>query len=895
MSGLGTSFGFGACTNFPRDLVNSDCILIMGSNMAESHPVGFQWVVEARQRGARVIHVDPRFTRTSAGADLAVRIRPATDLAFLGGVIRHILHARAWFSEYIVPYTNAATLLSERYTHCDATGLFAGFDPLTRRYDHEPDAWDYALDEQGQPLTDPTLEHPRCVLRVLERHFAEYTPEHVADVCGCAPDEVQSVAELLIANSGRERTAAIAYALGWTQHTTGPQIIRAAGIIQMLLGNMGRPGGGIIALRGHSNVQGATDIPTLFNSLPNYLPQPTADPVHADLRTFLAHGHGVGNRRGQAEHGLWEKERSQGAWAALPRYFISLLKAWYGDAATPDNDFGYGNLPKLEGDESEQSYFMEMLYGHLKGLFLFGQNPAVSSPNAAVHRNGLRKLDWLVVVDAFETESAAVWYADPDGPDPSLVETEVFLLPAALGPEKRGSVTNTERLVQWHEPVIPAPGACRSDLWYVYQLGLRLKQLYATSTRERDRPLRDLTWDYAAQSGVQSGAEGPGSTIPVDDEPDAERVLRELNGFHVASGEHLKGSHELADDGSTACGARLYCGVFPAPETNLARRRSAPDSASANVTLYPDWAWTWPGNTRILYNRASADPAGRPWSERKRLVSWDAEQQRWEGPDIPNFDSHKPPDYRPAPDATGLAAIAGDAPFFVHFDGKGWLYVPFGLTDGPLPVYYEPLESPVANALLKQQVSPATRIIMDSLNPVAGEGDPRYPHVLTSYRVTEHFLSGVMTRHNSWLTELQPSLFFEIDPDLAEKLGLSTLDWAVAESPRGVMEGRVLVTPRLRPLPLREGWVHVVGVPMHFGYQGEVVGDAVNLLSPMSLGLNSDIASVKSFVCGLRPGRLPARSRRSTMQRDLRAGLPDAPMSSLDWSTSPEGRLDHDA
>ena len=880
MPGLGTSFGFGACTNFPRDLVNSDCILIMGANMAESHPVGFQWVMEAKLRGAKILHVDPRFTRTSAVADVAVRIRPGTDIAFLGAVIRHILLERAYFAEYIVHYTNAATLLSEKYTHCDATGLFAGFDPRTGRYDLEPDAWDYALNAQGRPLTDPTLEHPRCVLRVLEQHFSLYTPEHVADVCGCAPEEIIQIAQLLIEHSGREKTSAIAYALGWTQHTTGPQIIRAAGIVQLLLGNIGRPGGGVIALRGHSNVQGATDIPTLFNALPNYLPQPAAAAEHATLAEFLRHGHGLGSRRGRAASGLWEKERTQGSWAALPKYMTSLLKAWYGDAATVHNEFGYQNLPKLEGDESEQSYFMEILYGNLDGLFLFGQNPALSSPNAAVHRSGLRRLRWLVVIDAFETESASAWYADPDGPDPSMVPTEVFLLPAALGPEKDGSVTNTERLVQWHDQALPPPGECHSDLWYIYHLGRRLQRLYADSTLERDRPMQELTWDYL-----------PPDADPEKGEPDAELVLREINGFYPATGAHLSGAGELADDGSTACGGRLYCGVFPTPEKNLARRRG---SVNDNGVLYSEWAWAWPGNSRILYNRASADPEGHPWSERKKLLWWDGDAGCWTGPDVPQFEARKAPVYRPGPDSRGLDAIAGDAPFSVHFDGRAWLYVPFGLTDGPLPVYYEPLESPVRNGLVRKQVSPLTKIIKDSLNQVARQADPRYPHVLTSYRVTEHFLSGVMTRHDGWLAELQPSLFFEIDPELAADFSLRTLDWIIVESPRGAMEGRVLVTSRLRPLPVGTARVHIVGVPMHFGYRGEVVGDSVNVLSPMSLGLNSDIASVKSFVCRLRPGRLPRSGERRAARSDRRVPVPSFSPAAVEWICLPEGMLDND-
>lgn len=855
---------------------NSDCVLVMGSNMAESHPVGFQWVMEAKERGAVLIHVDPRFTRTSAVSDHSVRIRPDSDLAFLGALINLVLKKKGYFTEYVRHFTNAATLVSEKFSFDEDTGLFVGFNPATRTYSQEPDAWDYEVDDQGMPKKDPTLQHPRCVLNVLEKHYESYTPERAAEICGCTPGEVEKVADLLMANSGRERTTSIAYALGWTQHTSGTQIIRAAGVLQLLLGNMGRPGGGIIALRGHANVQGATDIPTLFNNLPNYLPQPKAIPENATLKTMLEYGHGLGSRRGKGETGLWRQEGLKGAWAAMPSYMVSLLKAWYGEAATADNEFGYQNLPKMEKDESEQIFFQEELAGIIKGMFLFGQNPAVSSPNSGFHREAMRKLDWLVVVDAFEIESAAIWYADPNGPGPEAVGTEVFLLPTSLAVEKAGSVSNTERLVQWHDAVLPAPGDSKSDLWYIYHLGKRLKSLYADSTLKRDAAIQQLTWDYCK---------------PGEDEPDPELVLREMNGFNTVTGEHLKGTGQLAADGSTACGCRLYCGIYPAPDQNLAKRRGTVGDAAH---FYPDWAWAWPGNSRILYNRASAAPDGTPWSERKAVLYWDATAKHWTGTDAPNFVVDKAPDYRPTPESRGAAAIPGDAPFMVHFDGLGWLYVPFGLSDGPMPVHYEALETPVRNTVAAQQRSPSTTIIQDSRNAIAEQGDPHYPHVLTSYRVTEHFLAGGMTRRSSWINELQPSLFFEIDPDLAASLNLRTKDWIIAETKRGSIEGRVLVTPRIIPLMVCGKKVHVVGVPMHFGFKGEITGDSVNVLTALSLGPNSDIASVKSIACSIRPGRLSERSAHKDVRRDPLVPLPDAPMTSVPWISKPEGRLDYD-
>jgi formate dehydrogenase major subunit len=871
--GLGASFGFGACTNFPRDLVNSDCVLIMGSNMAEAHPVGFRWPIEAQQRGALLIHVDPRYTRTSAAADVHVAIRPGSDLAFLGGIVRYILEHERHFAEYVAHYTNAATLLTPEYSFDEERGLFAGYNPATHRYDLLPHAWEYAMepgpDGELRPRTDPTLQDPLCVFQVLKRHFARYTPEAVADICGCRPDDVVKVAELLCRNSGRERTSAIAYALGWTQHGTGVQIIRTAAIVQLLLGNIGRPGGGIIALRGHANVQGATDIPTLFNNLPNYLPMPHAVPAQATLAAYLAGGHSSGASRG-ASDGLWKMETTHGAWAGLSRYIVSLLKAWYGDAATAANEFGYQWIPKLDDDESEQSYILKMHRGEVKGFMLFGQNPAVGAPNVKLQRDAMRKLQWLVALDLFETESASVWYADPEGPDPTTVPTEVFLLPAAAITEKDGSLTNTERLVQWHERAVDPPGDCRSDLWWVYQLGRRLKALYAGSTLERDAPIRNLTWDYARAGG--------------DDEPDAELVLRELNGYHTATGAHLRGGAELADDGSTACGARLYAGVFPEPGRNLARRLDG----TLRDGIFAEWGWAWPNNCRVLYNRASADPQGRPWSQRKALIWWDAAQRRWAGHDVPQCPPTTPPDYQPPAGARGAAALAGAAPFGVHFDGRGWLFVPFGLADGPLPVHYEPLESPFRNGLVSTQFGPATVVLDNPLNPIAPPQDPDYPLVATTYRVTEHYLSGVMTRHSSWLVELQPSMFVEIGPELAAERGVKQLDWVVVSTPRDSIEARALVTDRIAALNVNGRRCHVVGLLWGFGYKGEAVGDSANRLSAMALAPTSDIQGSKSFVCQLRAGRLaegrPAEALPRAPRPALAQPLPDTP-----WAAQPEG------
>jgi formate dehydrogenase major subunit len=853
--------------------------------MAEGHPVAFHWPVQAQKKGAVLVHVDPRFTRTSAVADVHVALRPGSDIAFLGGIIRYVLENERWFRDYVLHYTNAATLISPEFGFDAATGLFVGYDPEKDAYTGAPHAWEYQYETRpdgtrGAPRTDPSMTDPQSVLQILRRQYASYTPQNVAAICGCRPEDVVKVAELLCRNSGRDRTSAICYSMGWTQHASGAQMIRAAAIVQLLLGNVGRPGGGVVALRGHANVQGATDIPTLFSALPNYLPLPHGVPDHATLESYLANGHGWAGRRG-ADAGMWQLETERGAWASLPRYLVSLLKAWYGDAATAANEFGYPWLPKLTGNDSITEFFERMRHGGIEGLIVVGQNPAVSNPNTRLARNALRRLDWLVVCDMFETETAAAWYADPDGPPPETVGTEVFLLPAATPLEKDGSTTNTERVVQWHERALDPPGDCRSDAWFIYQLGKRLRTLAAREKRARDAGLLALTWDYEADPMAST----PRGLEPIRGEPDLARVLMEINGHRVADGAQLKGAAELRSDGSTACGSRLYCGVFPAAGENLARRLDGATIGSVSQ----HWRWAWPGNARVLYNRCSADPQGRPWSERKKLVWWDEAQKRWTGIDTPQFDATKPPGYEPPAGARGGDALAGDAPFTVHSDGRGWLFVPYGMADGPLPAHYEPVESPYRNLLWSRQHTPGAIVIQDAENPMAAPADPRFPLVLTTYRLVEHFGAGATTRHDSWLVELQPAVFAEISPELAAEHAVEQGGWIVIETPRAAIEVRVVVTPRLRVGPVGGRPAHTVGLVWHSGYEGEEVGAVINDLAPAVLAPEGFIAASKGFVCRIRAGRLEGgrrpKPRPVAMPAVLGEPVPDTP-----WSAQPEGR-----
>jgi formate dehydrogenase major subunit len=802
----------------------------MGSNMAECHPVGFQWVVEARQRGATVIHVDPRFTRTSALADLHVPLRAGSDIVFLGAVVNHILQNQRDFREYVLAYTNASTIVEEGFRDTeDLDGLFSGWDPERRAYDSA--TWQYEgarmgaaagdrtiADRSGSPATevrrDPTLQHPRCVYQLLEKHFRRYTPELVEEACGVPRDAFLAVAETLCGSSGRERTAAICYAVGWTQHTVGVQYIRTAAIIQLLLGNMGRPGGGILALRGHANIQGATDIPTLFDLLPGYLPMRHAA-RHPDLQTYV--------RTASAETGYW---------GHMDAYAVSLLKAWFGDHATPENDFGFDLLPRIDGNHSTYPSVLGMKDGSVHGFFLLGENPAVGSAHSGLHREAMRNLRWLVVRDLVDIESASVWQAAPEESP-----VEVFFLPAASHVEKDGSFTNTQRMLQWHEKAVEPPGDCTSDLWFFAHLGRMLKERVARSRRRRDRAIQALTWDYVVD---ESG------------EPSAEAVLREVNG-RGAGGEPLSAFTQLKADGSTACGCWVYCGCFAGGENQTARRRPGAEQ----TWVAPEWGWAWPANRRLLYNRASADPDGRPWSERKAYVWWDERKGEWAGHDVPDFPKAKRPDYEPPPGAVAEDALRGDEPFIMQSDGRGWLYAPNGLADGPLPAHYEPQESPFENALYGQQCNPARTLFIRPDNPYNGVRD--YPYVMTTYRLTEHHTAGGMSRFLPYLSELQPEMFCEVSPELAAERGLTHGDWATIISTRTKIEARVLVTDRLKPLRVQGQWLHQVGLPYHWGAKGIARGDSANDLFPLVLDPNVHIQEVKAATCDIQPGRIRRR------------------------------------
>jgi formate dehydrogenase major subunit len=840
----------------------------MGSNMAENHPVGFQWVMEARERGAEVIHIDPRFTRTSAMATKHVPLRPGTDIAFLGGIINYILENGREFREYVVNYTNAATVIGDKFQDTeDLGGLFSGFDPEKKKYN--PDSWQYkgmgmhaaagerqghqaggaqgAQLEHGQPPhLDPTLRDPRCVFQILRRHYSRYTPENVERICGTPKEQLIDVAETLCRNSGRERTSAFCYAVGWTQHTVGVQYIRAASIIQLLLGNIGRPGGGILALRGHASIQGSTDIPTLYEILPGYIPMPKAK--QKDLKSFL------------------ESVQSQTSWwAHMPEYTISLMKAYFGDNATAENDWCFEHVPRLTGDHSIFPAVLGMLDRKVLGFIVAGENPAVGSVNSTLHRQAMAKLDWLVVRDFFETETASFWYDSPEvetgALKPETIATEVFFLPAADHLEKDGSFTNTQRLLQWHHKAKEPEDDCRSELWFFYHLGRRIREKLQQSSDPKDRAVLHLAWEYPTK-GKHA-------------EPDAHAVLREINGWN-AEGKALGSYTELKADGSTTCGCWIYCGVFKDEKNQSARRKPA----SEQTWVAPEWGWAWPANRHLLYNRASADPEGRPWSERKRYVWWDAEKGEWTGFDVPDFKKDKSPEYSPPEGAKAEEALSGKEPFIMQADGKGWLFAPDGLADGPLPTHYEPEESPVGNDLYPERSNPARQRYPRAENPYhPSNGEAHsdvFPYAFTTYRLTEHHTAGGMTRNVPHLAELQPEFFCEVSPALAKERGLQHGGWATIVTSRAAIEARVLVTDRIFDLKVDGRTTRVVGLPYHWGTRGISRGDSANDVMPIVTDPNVHIQESKAATCDIIPGRRP-RGRALTALVNTyrqRAGLP---------------------
>lgn len=795
-------------TNHWGDMIHADVALIMGGNPAENHPISMNWLRRTKEAGAVLLHVDPRFNRSSQICDVYAKMRSGTDIAFVGGMIRYALQNDRVQWEYVRRNTNASWIVRSDFDF--ENGLFSGFDPVARKYDKS--TWAFELDSDGYPRKDVALEHPRCVFQLMKKHFSRYTPEIVCDITGTPKDRYLRVCDLYTSTFAPDRAGTWLYAMGTAQHSHGTQNIRTYAMLQLLLGNIGIAGGGVNAMRGEANVQGSTDMGLLFHILPGYLA--TTREVDEDLQSYLDR---ITPKATDRDSVNW--------WRNTPKYVVSLLKAWYGDAATSENDFAFDYLPKIDDgyEGAGHSYIplmQAMLAGQIKGLFCFGQNPAVGSPNAEMTRQALDGLDWLVVADLFEHETAQHWMRP--GVDPSQIQTEVFLLPASASVEKEGSIVNSGRWMQWRYAAVKPPGEAIPDLDIVDGLVRALKQEYAEDGVFPD-PIRDLAWNYGEAGHL-----------------DPHRVAKEINGHFTrdveiggkrfAAGTQVPSFANLQDDGSTAAGNWIYSGSYT-EEGNMAARRDATDAVNG-IGLHPSWAWVWPLNRRIVYNRAGVDAEGQPYNPRKWVIRWDREAKKWEG-DVP--DGGAPP---------------GGSPFIMLPGGVAQLFAP-GLEDGPFPEHYEPAESPMKNPFSDQQITPTVKVWDSSIYDKLGTVE-EFPIVGTTYRVSEHWQTGAMSRNMPYLVGLMPDAFCEIGVSLARSKGIENGDRVLVSSARGEIEVYALVTERFQPFFVGGKTVHEIGVAWHWGYSGLAPGDSANILTPNVGDSNTMIPEYKAFLCDVR-------------------------------------------
>lgn len=810
-------------TNHWVDIRNADVILIMGGNAAEAHPCGFKWVTEAKAHNkAKLIVVDPRFTRSAAVSDLYAPIRPGTDIAFLLGVMRYILTENKIHSEYVKLHTNAAFIVREGFGFKD--GVFSGFDEAKHAYSMED--WEYEIDEQGMAKVDETMQNPRCVINLLKAHVDRYTPEMVERICGTPKAKFMKVAELMASTGNGERSLTSLYALGWTQHSHGAQNIRCMAMLQLLLGNMGVPGGGVNALRGHANVQGITDLALLTHLLPGYLAAPSEK--EADLTTYMS------------TRGFKPLRPNQTSfWQNYKKFFVSQLKAWWGDEAKPENDFAYAYLPKYEVLHDTLKIVQSMYEGKINGCITNGQNFLYGVPHKQKTFDGLSKLKWLVVADPLEVETANFWknYGEFNQADPATIKTEVFQLPATTVAEDEGSFTNSSRVIQWHGKAIEPLGESKPDIEIYSAIFRRLRQLYLDEGGAFPEPITKLTWKYKNPD------------LPTPDE-----LLKEINGYALEdvpdpndptklllkAGQQLASFVQMRDDGKTAGGCWIYTGVYT-PAGNISMRRDNTDPSGKGV--YGQWAFAWPANRRILYNRASADANGKPWSERKAYVEWNG--SKWIGPDVP--------DYGPT-----VAPEKGTGAFIMNPEGVSRLFTRRMMKDGPFPEHYEPYESPVAN-ILHEKVgpTPTARVFKDVWDSF-GKAE-EFPYVGTTYRLTEHF--HYWSKHQHINAVLQPEQFVEISEDLAAEKGIKKGDWVKVSSKRGFIKAKAVVTKRVASLDVNGKRVHVIGIPIHWGFKGATRdGYAANTLTPFVADVNASTPEFKAFLVNVEPTTPPSQT-----------------------------------
>lgn len=822
---LAESFGRGAMTNHYIDLANSDCILIMGCNAAENHPVSFRWVMKAKEQGATIIHVDPRFTRTSTKADIYAPLRSGTDITFLGGMIKYILENEKYFKDYVVNYTNASFIVGEKFDFKD--GLFSGFDAQKGAYDAS--TWAFVRDDKGVPKKDPTLQNPRCVFQLLKKHYSRYDLDTVSSITGTPKEDLTKVYEAYSKTGVPDKAGTSMYAMGWTQHTVGVQNIRTMCMIQLLLGNMGIAGGGVNALRGESNVQGSTDHGLLFHIWPGYNATPTAS--LATLADYLKKYTPVCNDPLSAN---W--------WQNRPKYVVSYLKTLFGDKAKPDNDFGYAWMPKLEDGKNYTwlDLFDAMYRKEFTGFFSWGQNPACSGANSNKTREAMSKLDWMVVVNLFDNETASFWKGP--GMDPKKIKTEVFYLPCAASLEKEGSLANSGRWIQWRYKAQDPPGQALPDGDIIFELFEEIRKLYKKPGAVFPDPILNLKWDYATNKHF-----------------DPHKVAKAINGYFTEDvtigdktykkGDLVPAFGMLQANGSTSCGCWIYSQSYNQDGNNMARRDKSDESG---IGLFPKWSWAWPVNRRILYNRASVDLTGKPYNPKKAVIEFVGEvkdgkyvTQKWKG-DIPDGT------WYPLRNPDGSAREDGKYPFIMQTEGFGALFGP-GLKDGPFPEHYEPMECPVGKNLLGSQLHNPAAAVYRSDKDIIKACDPRFPFVGTTYRVTEHWQTGVLTRWLPWLIEAEPQIFVEMSEQLAKLKGIANGEMVVVESPRGFVEAAAIVTKRLQPFQIHGHEIHEVGIPWHYGWiWPKDGGDSANLLTPAVGDANTRIPESKAFMVNVR-------------------------------------------
>src|SRR6516165_9363298 len=810
-------------TNHWRDIKNTDLILINGANPAEAHPVGFQWFVRAKLDpargpgsggGAKIVHADPRFTRTSAVADIYLRIRTGTDIAYFGGLINYVLQHNLYHIDYVANYTNASFIIKDGYEFKD--GLFSGYDPEKRIYNTS--TWGYVLDEDGFAKRDRTMQDPRTVFQVMKQHYARYTPEMVSTITGIPQQDFLNVARLVGEMGRPDKVMTIVYAVGLTQHTTGAQLIRSGAVLQLLLGNMGRPGGGMNAERGHANIQGNTDHAISWEILPGYLRIPA--PGQKNLNDYVQ----------QSAPRTFDANSWNFFGTNYRNFMVSLLKTWYGDAATKDNEFAFQYLPQPAGNSSWMSIYDQALKGKMEGVILSGMTATSIGPDTNQVLQALANLKWLVVMDAFPTTSSEFWRAP--GLEAGKVQTEVFLLPCTHWIEKDGSFVNSGRWMQWKDQVIPPEGQARHDHWILAEVFQRVKRLYQDKGGKFPEPLMALTSTY----------KDPGK-------PELDEIAQEINGFDLASGKRLDSFVKLKQDGTTTAGDWIYTGSYP-ESGNLSKRRNGIQDPQKNdptgLGFYHGWAWSWPLNRRVMYNRASADLNGKAWDPTRPGIEWDATDKKWKG-DVPDY----PPTMDPKdPKRWG--------PFIMNGEGVGRLFSN-SMLDGPFPEHYEPIEAPIPNPLHPtQSESPVAFLYDQAAGRAARFGTVTdYPYVATSYRLTEH--EHYVTQHVPHLVGLQPQPFVEVPEELAREKAIQTGDRVRVSSKRGKLEVAAIVTKRLGPVQVGGKKVYQIGIPIHWGFVG-IAADRdpgkgahwlANALTPFVGDANSRTPEFKSFLVNI--------------------------------------------